>query len=55
MKGGAKAGEETIAYYKIKDGTDVRDVLEQIQEKVKLDGTDGVDYNKVKGDELPST
>ena len=53
VKGGAKAGEEPIAYYKIKDGTDVRDVLDQIQEKGKPDGTDGVDYNKVKGDELP--
>ena len=53
VKGGAKAGEEPVSYYKIKEGTDVRDVLDQIQEKGKPNGTDGVDYNKVKGDELP--
>ena len=48
-----KNGEEPVSYYKIKDGVDIRDVLDQIQTKGKPDGTDGVDYNKIKGDELP--
>ena len=52
VRGGAKPGEEPVSYYRIKDGTDVRDVLDQIQTNGKPDGTDGVDYNKVKGDEL---
>ena len=42
-------------YYRLKEGIDIsdlRDVLEQIQEKGKPDGIDGVDYNKLKGDEL---
>ena len=46
-------GEEKITYYKAKRGTNPRDILDQIQQKGKPDGQDGVDYDKVKGDELP--
>ena len=46
-------GEEKITYYKAKRGTNPRDILGQIQQKGKPDGQDGVDYDKVKGDELP--
>ena len=31
----------------------MRDILDQIQTKGKPDGKDGVDYTKIKGDELP--
>ena len=52
-RGKVPSGEDPIAFYKVKGGTDVRDILDQIQEKGKPDGQDGVDYDKVKGEELP--
>jgi hypothetical protein len=52
VRGGVKP-EDRIAFYRIKDGIDVRDVLDQITKNGKPDGKDGVDYIKVKGDELP--
>jgi len=45
--------DEPISYYKVKGDKDVRDILDQIQEKGKPDGKDGVDYETVKPDELP--
>ena len=53
VRGGLKSGEDPISYYKFGGGVDIRDVLDQIQENGKPNGEDGVDYNKVKGDELP--
>ena len=53
VRGELKQGEEPVSFYKIKDGVDIRDILDQIQSKGKPDGEDGVDYNKIKGDELP--
>ena len=52
-RGKPKPGEEPISFYKVKGDQDVRDILDQIQEKGKPDGKDGVDYEKVKGNELP--
>jgi len=51
--GDKKPGVEPVSYYKVKGGTDARDILDQIQEKGKPDGVDGKDYEKVKPDELP--
>ena len=48
-----KPGEEPISYYRNKDGVDIRDILDQIIKNGKPDGKDGVNYNKVKGDEIP--
>ena len=52
-RGKTKPGEEPVSYYRVKGGTDARNILDQIQSKGKPDGTDGVDYFKVKEDELP--
>ena len=48
-----KSGEEPISFYKLKGNKDVRDILDEIQEKGKPDGKDGDDYETVKGPELP--
>ena len=53
VRGGAKSGEDPVAYYKVGGKADMRDILDQIQTKGKPDGKDGVDYTKIKGDELP--
>ncbi|MBP3801733.1 MAG: hypothetical protein J6I85_06920, partial [Clostridia bacterium] len=53
IRGGAKSGEDPVAYYKVGGKADMRDILDQIQTKGKPDGKDGVDYTKIKGDELP--
>jgi len=52
-RGKKKPGEDPVSYYKVKGGKDVRDILDQIQEKGKPDGIDGKDYETIKGDELP--
>ena len=53
LGGVKKPGEEPVSFYRIKDGVDIRDILDQITKNGKPDGKDGVDYVKVKGDELP--
>jgi len=52
-RGKPKPGQEPISYYKVKGGKDVRDMLDQIQKNGEPDGKDGVDYEKVKGDQIP--
>jgi hypothetical protein len=52
-RSGVKPGEEPISFYRVKGDTDVRSILEQIQTKGKPDGKDGVDYFKIKDNELP--
>lgn len=48
-----KPGEEPISFYKLKGDKDVKNILDQIQNKGKPDGKDGDDYETVKGPELP--
>ncbi|MBP5407644.1 MAG: hypothetical protein J6Y42_00725, partial [Bacilli bacterium] len=51
--GQPKKGEDPIAYYKVKGDAYPKDLLDQIEKNGKPDGKDGVDYDKVKGPELP--
>jgi len=51
--GQPKKGEDPVAYYKVKGDNYPKDLLDQIEKNGKPDGKDGVNYDKVKGPELP--
>ena len=42
-RGKKKLGEDPETYYKVKGGKYVRDILDQVQEKGKPNGVDGID------------
>ena len=52
LRGNAKKGEEPLSFYRVPKNADLRQILEDIQTTGLPKGKEGVDYEKLAGDEL---